>query len=173
MSRPSLAPVPPAPDSAPELVAELRRVRQSLAVQIAHHDAEASRWRQMDTGLCRVLAGLGYPAADDPAIVANLRLIQGLDDVRGQVEYLGARQGEVEELLAALQRQQARLIAAVETYTTGVAELGGAVEAKVLASDQYSCQAIELLRQVVNWQHDKAIEVGAGRRWLPVPRKTG
>lgn len=149
MSRPSLAPPAPAPDSAPELVAELRRVRQNIAMEMAHHDAEASRLRRIDTGLCQALARLGHVAPDDPAITTNLRLVQGLDDVRGQVEHLDTRQHQVEQLLATVQRQQERLIAAVETYTVGVAELGGAVGAKVLASDQYAVQANELLRGVL------------------------
>lgn len=104
----------------------------------------------MDTGLCRALAQLGYPAADDPAITSNLRLVQGLDDVRGQVEALETRSTQVEQLLAAMERQQQRLIAAVEAYTVGVAELGGTVEGKVLASDQFSVQANELLRSVLH-----------------------
>lgn len=152
MPRPPASPSS-APDSAPEIVAEIRRLRQLVIVRIANAESDAAAFRRMDAGLTRALAGLGYPAADDPAVDATVRLVQGLDDVRGQVEHLETRGAQVEQLLAAVEAQQRRLIAAIEVYTTGVAELAGGVDAKVLASDQYSAQALELLRQVLDILH--------------------
>lgn len=98
MARPKTAPTADAPYSAPELVAELRRVRQSNAAKIAYFDEEAQRARRIDDTLRQALDRLGV--VDEPELVPSIdrRLLQGLDDVRSQVEQLATQVEQLQKL---------------------------------------------------------------------------
>lgn len=127
MSRPSTP--APAPDSAPEIVAEIRRLRQLVIVRIANAETDSAHFRQMDAGLRRALANLGYAEPDDAPREpgqADVRMVQGLDDVRGQVEHLVAE----------------------------VARLGALVDARPLISEGFVVQANEVLRNLRSDIHD-------------------
>lgn len=173
MARPPAA-IPPvsAPD-VPELVAEIRRWRQDLTAQMSYY-------QRMDRWFRDLQERLGFPddVADDDRDVAQVRL---LDDLRGQVEHTTTRLHAVEVQLAGLTSKAERLSGALEVYTIGVAELGVTVEARCLASDQFSVQANELLRNVLEVLRNqpqtitnavaaaipspsREVEVGAGAR---------
>lgn len=96
MARPPVV-APPAPDSAPEIVAEIRRLRQLVIIRIANAETDVAQFRQMDAGLRRSLASLGYPEPAEPAAAhdADVRMVQGLDDVRGEVEALRTELAEL------------------------------------------------------------------------------
>lgn len=172
MGRPVTAPAP-APHSAPELVAEIQRMRQNIAMMMAHHDVEASRCRRIEAGLQDTLRQLGYGVPDDPRLAGDVRLAQGLDDVRGELESTVTR-------LAELQHQVAALATGHRLLSAEVRKLVGKVEQRCLESDQYSVQALEQLREVAANQHTlaaaatiamaatppkpRAVEVSGGRR---------
>jgi hypothetical protein len=150
-----------APNLAPEAVAELQRLRQNIAVVIANADQAAQHYRRIDAGLCKSLAALGYGEAEDS--MADVRLVQGLDDVRGELE-------------AAVTR-----LAALETAVATMARLWGHGP---LVSEGFVIQANEELRRLRRDIHAApqatatatAAAVGAvlaGRPLVVVPRADG
>lgn len=70
---------------APARVAELRNLAMRLNTIIANVEQQAAAYRAIGANIRHTLAGLGYPSTD-PVFDRDVRMVQGLDDVRGQVE---------------------------------------------------------------------------------------
>lgn len=86
MPRPPVV-VPPVALDTPELIAELRRWRQDMTAQMAYY-------QRMDRWFRTLQERLGYPD-EAPAHASDVRMVQGLDDVRGELEALKATVAEL------------------------------------------------------------------------------
>lgn len=132
----------------PEIVAELRRWRQDLQAQMTY-------FQRMDRWFCDLQARLGYP---DPT---PRPLIHGPD-----LDTFEARLHAVEEVLAQLATNAARLIKAQELLTTGVADQAASAQVEAVRLHAHLDELMTVAERSRLESHGCVVQANAALREL-------
>lgn len=132
----------------PEIVAELRRWRQDLQAQMTY-------FQRMDRWFCDLQARLSYP---DPT---PRPLIHGPD-----LDTFEARLHAVEEVLAQLATNAARLIKAQELLTTGVADQAASAQVEAVRLHAHLDELMAVAERSRLESHGCVVQANAALREL-------